>query len=115
MNQFETVSYQAVNFQGDTKQSMETGDEHVNAVTWGIFPNREVIQPTIVDQKAFQLWKNEAFSSFIEKWAYIYGEESPSFAFLQSVHDTFYLVNVVENDYIGGDLSAILLNFIANN
>lgn len=49
LNQYETVSYQAVNKQNDVKQSMDVADEHVNAVTWGIFPNREVIQPTVVD------------------------------------------------------------------
>lgn len=104
-----------MNLQGEVHQSMEVEDEHVNAVTWGIFPNREVIQPTVVDQKAFRLWKNEAFSSWMDKWAYIYGEGSPSHAFLKHVHDTFYLVNVVENDYIGGDLSATILDFITRN
>lgn len=87
----------------------------MNAVTWGVFSNREVMQPTVVDQRAFRLWKNEAFSSWMDKWAYIYGEGSPSFTFLQHVHDTFYLVNVVENDYVGGDLSAIITNFINGN
>ena len=87
----------------------------MNAVTWGIFMNREVIQPTVVDQKAFRLWKDEAFSGWLDKWAFIYGLESPSYAFLQNVHDTFYLVNVVENDYVGGDLSQVLLSFIENN
>ena len=51
---------------------MSDEEEHVNAVTWGIFPNREVIQPTVVDQKAFRMWKDEAFGSFMDKWAYIY-------------------------------------------
>jgi len=96
-------------------QSDDTDDEHVNAVTWGIFMNREVIQPTVVDQKAFRLWKDEAFSGWIDKWAYIYGQESESFNFLKKVHDTFYLVNVVENDYINGDLNATLLSFIERN
>ena len=97
---------------GDERQNVEQEDEHVNAVTWGIFPNREVIQPTVVDRKAFRLWKREAFSGWLDKWGYIYGAESPSYAFLKHVHDTFYLVNVVENDYIGGDLSRLLLEFI---
>lgn len=29
----------------------------VNAVTWGVFPNREVLQPTIVDPASFVAWK----------------------------------------------------------
>ena len=69
----------------------------------------------MVDQKAFRLWKNEAFSGWIDKWAFIYGEESPSYAFLRQVHDTFFLINVVENDYVGGNLNQTLLEFIERN
>lgn len=29
----------------------------VNAVTWGVFPAREVIQPTVVDPQSFLVWK----------------------------------------------------------
>ena len=28
-----------------------------NAVTWGVFPGSEIIQPTVVDPIAFQFWK----------------------------------------------------------
>ena len=27
------------------------------AVTWGVFPGREIIQPTVVDPVSFQIWK----------------------------------------------------------
>lgn len=44
------------------------GEEHSNlpdasttAVTWGVFPEREVIQPTVVDTFSFRAWKDEAF------------------------------------------------------
>ena len=109
------MSYQAINVHGETFQNIDSEDEHVNAVTWGIFMNREVIQPTIVDQKAFRLWKDEAFATWMDKWAVIYEHESPSQRFLQQVHDSFFLVNVVENDYIGGDLSATMQAFIEAN
>ena len=115
LNQQETLSFQIINKAGTSHSNLEEGDEHVNAVTWGIFPNREVIQPTIVDQSAFKFWKDEAFKGWLEKWAPIYEQDSPSQAFLKNVHDTFYLVNVVENDYIGGDLSACLIEFIERN
>ena len=69
----------------------------------------------MVDQKAFRFWKNEAFSCWLDKWACIYEQGSSSQAFLKHVHDTFYLVNVVENDYIGGDLTIIMLDFIQRN
>ncbi len=77
--------------------------------------NHEVIQPTVVDQKAFRLWKSEAFAAWLDKWAYIYEPESPSQAFLKKIHDTFYLMNVVDNDFINSDLSAIMIDFITKN
>ena len=43
LNQHDTISYQAINAAGETRQSDDLDDEHVNAVTWGIFMNREVI------------------------------------------------------------------------
>ena len=68
-----------------------------------------------MDQKAFRLWKDEAFSGWLEKWAVIYSADSPSHAFLQNVHDTFYLFNVVENDYINQDLAVTFMQFIERN
>lgn len=29
----------------------------VNAVTWGVFPGREIVQPTVVDAASFAIWK----------------------------------------------------------
>jgi methylenetetrahydrofolate reductase (NADPH) len=31
----------------------------VNAVTWGVFAGREIIQPTIVEGESFMAWKVE--------------------------------------------------------
>ena len=38
------------------------------ALTWGVFPGREIIQPTIADYKTFLIWKDEAFALWAEKW-----------------------------------------------
>lgn len=32
-------------------------DMRPNAVTWGIFPGREIVQPTVVDPVSFMFWK----------------------------------------------------------
>ncbi len=49
-----------------------TGEERLNchptranAVTWGVFPGREVIQPTVVDPVSFRSWKDEAFALWV--------------------------------------------------
>ena len=44
----------------------------VNAVTWGVFPGKEVKQPTVVDAEAFMIWKDEALDIFTNTWGQIY-------------------------------------------
>lgn len=73
-------------------------------MTWGVFPGKEVIQPTVVDPEAFLVWKDEAFSLWQHTWAAIYDEESPSADLIDHIHSTYYLVNVVDNDFINGDI-----------
>merc|ERR1719335_1856442 len=47
-----------------------------NAVTWGIFPDSEVVQPTVCDPVSLTVWKEEAFSIFLNSWAILYPEDS---------------------------------------
>ncbi|XP_054995492.1 methylenetetrahydrofolate reductase (NADPH) isoform X2 [Sorex araneus] len=70
-----------------------------NAVTWGIFPGREVIQPTVVDPVSFMFWKDEAFALWTEQWGRLYEEGSPSRGVIQHIHDNYFLVNLVDNDF----------------
>ena len=94
-------------------------DDDVNAITWGIFRNKEIVQPTVVDCQAFTIWAKEAFAKLVDTWATIYDpqdeDQAKSAAFLHHVHDTYFLMNVVHNDFISGDLSNVILTFIAQN
>jgi methylenetetrahydrofolate reductase (NADPH) len=69
------------------------------AVTWGIFPGKEVIQPTVVDPCAFKIWKDEAFSLWREQWRSLYDENTKSRQIIQHIIDTYCLINLVDNDY----------------
>ncbi|XP_075046335.1 methylenetetrahydrofolate reductase (NADPH) [Mixophyes fleayi] len=91
------VNYHIVNVQG--KNITNSTDLQPNAVTWGIFPGREIIQPTVVDPISFMYWKDEAFALWIEQWAKLYEEESPSRMIIQYIHDNYFLVNLVDNDF----------------
>jgi methylenetetrahydrofolate reductase (NADPH) len=71
-------------------------------VTWGVFPGREIIQPTIVDSDSFAAWKDEAFELWQTQWAAAYPADSPSAAVIQHIHDSYFLVNIVDNDYANG-------------
>ncbi|XP_031571834.1 methylenetetrahydrofolate reductase-like [Actinia tenebrosa] len=81
-----------------------------NAVTWGVFPGSEVIQPTVVDPIAFQFWKDEAFALWNQQWRNLYPEGSPSRDVIKTIQETFYLINLVDNDYVAGNSLFDVLN-----
>ncbi|BEI85449.1 hypothetical protein CcaverHIS002_0508500 [Cutaneotrichosporon cavernicola] len=93
------ITYYAVNKQGDLRTN--THSEGPNAVTWGVFPGKEIIQPTIVEAVSFIAWKDEAFELGCQ-WANLYPEDSPSRALIRNIMDTSYLVNIVANDFKDG-------------
>ncbi|KAI9217419.1 methylenetetrahydrofolate reductase-domain-containing protein [Blastocladiella britannica] len=76
-----------------------------NAVTWGVFPGKEVVQPTVVDLASFLAWKDEAFALW-DQWvgavATAPGDEqahASSAAFLKSTASNSYLITLVHNDF----------------
>jgi len=113
MKKNEWISYQAINIKDEQIHNFE--DDSVNAITWGVFKGKEVIQPTVVDHNAFSIWKDEVFSDWLLSWGVIYENESPSYQLLERINKSFYLVNVVDNNYIEGDLSKMFSDFIDEN
>ena len=102
LDRLNDISYQAVSVNGDIISNLS--EENVNAVTWGVFPGQEILQPTIVDTRSFLIWKDEAFGLWINDWASIYKQKSDSYNLLHQIHDSYYLVNIVDNDFIDGDM-----------
>ena len=49
------ITYYVINKRGDLRTN--THSDGPNAVTWGVFPNKEIIQPTIVEAISFMAWK----------------------------------------------------------
>jgi methylenetetrahydrofolate reductase (NADPH) len=49
------IIYYVINKRGDLRTN--TTSDGPNAVTWGVFPGKEVIQPTIVEAISFMAWK----------------------------------------------------------
>lgn len=105
------ITYHAVNASGDMRTN--TTSEAPNAVTWGCFPHKEIVQPTIVESISFLAWKDEAYE-IGRNWARVYDEKSPSRKMLDRIfgeredgdddHDDddasgWWLVNVVYNDF----------------
>ena len=53
------ITFHAVNRHGDLRTN--TYSDGPNAVTWGVFPGKEIIQPTIVETVSFLAWKVSLF------------------------------------------------------
>jgi methylenetetrahydrofolate reductase (NADPH) len=68
---------------------------------------QEVVQPTVVDAAAFLVWKDEAFTLWETQWGNAYEEGSVSRQLIKVIHDTYFLVNIVDNNFISGNLFAI--------
>lgn len=76
-----------------------TKNDSSNAVTWGVFPNREILQSTIIEGVSFLSWAEEAFSLWKE-WQHIYPKASATHKLLAQVIQNYYLVTVVHHDYM---------------
>ncbi|SGZ26055.1 BQ5605_C024g09825 [Microbotryum silenes-dioicae] len=108
LQRYPSMTYHAVNKAGDLQTNAAPGP---NAVTWGVFPSAEVIQPTVVDGTAFLAWKDEAFE-LGTLWAELYSKtRQESAKVISEIFDTFYLVNLVQNDYRDVDELAIFKPF----
>ena len=86
--------------------------KRVTALTWGVFPDKEILQPTVFDPETFIVWSKEAFDLWTKAWAMLYDDESDSCSLLYDIHDTYYLVAVIDNDYIDSNLFKIFYELI---
>jgi len=100
---FPTLTFHAINIKGESY----TNTKGTNAVTWGVFPGKEIVQPTVVDAESFVVWKDEAFTVWRSGWAHKYPDASPPRALLDSIINSYFLVNVVDNNFIDGDIFAL--------
>ena len=81
------------NTDGPEKQSTST-----NAVTWGAFPGKEIITPTIIEEVSFKAWAEEAFGIWAE-WGRVYERTSESKKLIEGVRDGVWLVNIIHHGF----------------
>lgn len=104
------VCFYASNARGDyvTSDSSDHVDgsaessPSTNAVTWGVFPGKEIITPTIIEEVSFRAWCEEAFGIWGE-WAKVYGRGSESEKLLSGIKDEYWLVNLIHHDFVEKD------------
>ncbi|KAG6000806.1 hypothetical protein E4U21_005004 [Claviceps maximensis] len=79
-----------------------------NAVTWGVFPGKEIVTPTIIEEVSFKAWSEEAFGIWAE-WAKVYGRLSDSDALLSGIRSDYWLVNIIHHDFVDSEALWTLL------
>ena len=82
--------------------SSDEGAGSTNAVTWGAFPGKEIITPTIIEEVSFKAWAEEAFGIWGE-WARVYGKESGTRKAIDGIKEDVWLVNVIHHAYVEGE------------
>lgn len=94
------VNYHIVNKNGT--EDITNCSSSAIAVTWGVFPGKEIVQPTVVDPESFQVWKTEAFDLWQNVWGSLYPKGSVSRDIISTITESYYLINLVDNDYVRG-------------
>lgn len=85
------LSYYAVSKNGELQTNAPS--DGPNAVTWGVFPGKEIVQPTIVESVSFLAWRDEAFRLGVD-WAHCFDANTTSRVLLDEMMDEWYLVNI---------------------
>lgn len=105
----DSVWFYAANAEGDFLSSDFSGglspeakEAGTNAVTWGVFPGKEIITPTIIEEVSFRAWAEEAFGIWAE-WAQVYGKGSDSARLLEGLRSGLWLVNIIHHEYVDSE------------
>ena len=96
----EMIHYYCVDKNSKEPITNHAYDEPI-ALTWGVFPGKEVMQPTIMQKDALMAWKGEAFELWRE-FRDIYEVGRVSWELINEIYHTYSLVTVVYNDYTKG-------------
>ena len=85
-----------------SSSSSNSGNGSTNAVTWGAFPGKEIITPTIIEEVSFRAWAEEAFGIWGE-WGRVYGpgeKGQVSRGLIEGIKSDVWLVNIIHHGYV---------------
>jgi hypothetical protein len=123
------ITYYGANRSGQSKTNVHDRESQ-NAVTWGVFPGKEIVQTTIIEEVGFNAWRvswnisSVVFFVFMElmscvqveafelwtEWEQQYPPDSESNKLLKHLGDDVWLFNVVHNDFQNpGQLFEVIL------
>lgn len=98
-----SVSWYASNSSGDfvssSSERSHSSPNSTDAVTWGVFPGKEIITPTIIEEVSFRAWAEEAFGIWAE-WGRVYPVKSESKAVIDRISSDVWLVNIIHHGFV---------------
>jgi len=99
---YPSITYHAVDVAG-TWLTNSAVRESINTVTWGVFPDREIQTPTVMDPASFVgAWREEAFELWTAAWASIYAPGEEAHTLLCDIAESYYMVIAVDNCFASG-------------
>ncbi|KAM9886830.1 hypothetical protein OXX79_013970, partial [Metschnikowia pulcherrima] len=96
-----TITFYKGDRSGNITSNLPIGENHQNsktAITWGVFPSKEVLQPTVIDYESFKAWNEEAFLLWVE-WARCYKKDTEAYKLLESIYKDHYLISMIYHDF----------------
>lgn len=98
-----SVSWYASNNKGafvsSSSDGLDSSTGSANAVTWGVFPGKEIITPTIIEEVSFKAWAEEAFGIW-DEWGRVYGPKSETKKVIDGVSEDLWLVNIIHHAFV---------------
>jgi len=88
----------------ETEVEFESSDSHesANVVTWGCFPGKEIVSPTIIEEISFRAWAEEAFNLWFV-WERCYPHNSKSREVVSQCRQDCWLINVIGHGFKDAD------------
>ncbi|ODV82451.1 methylenetetrahydrofolate reduct [Suhomyces tanzawaensis NRRL Y-17324] len=97
-----TITYYLGDATGNIESNLriDPANPHISrsAITWGVFPLKEVLQPTVIDFDSFKVWNEEAFNLWLD-WSKCFKKDEESFKFLSDIRQNYYLVSIVYHNF----------------
>jgi methylenetetrahydrofolate reductase (NADPH) len=63
----------------------------------------QILSYPLINTYCISLFQDEAFALWKQQWARVYPEGSKSREVIDTIHDSYLLVNLVDNDYVAGN------------
>ena len=68
-------------------------------MSWGVFPDHDILAPSIVDAEMFQLWSQEVYQLLQTRWGSLYDSGSRSAEIINKIVSSYCHVSLVNTDH----------------